>query len=350
MKIVLVEERSGQPQPEREFIFEVVKVGRDGLECHLVFDQSEWPMVSRRHAEFRLQDGRCLLVDTNSKFGTFLDGQRVVSPSEVRVGAHVQFGAGGPVVRVVGIEQSPPPIAALHERETEHDVPVTPAPRRDNIPEPVIPSPPIANRELRPSGAERAEAFPLPSLELTETESGRTRRIPLNKEVIRIGRDPDLDVVIDAAAAVVSRQHAEVRRQGGQWVVVDQGSFNGTLINDFRITQPTPVFDGDRIQLGMGGPLLRLLDQSRPAPAGGKPPGQPAGVVAPIPTGPFPQLREMAGPRPKTIVVPAGLSRTPDPPTESMSTARESRANKRCVIRKSSRLARLCYRRIRSAA
>jgi ABC-type multidrug transport system ATPase subunit/predicted component of type VI protein secretion system len=308
MKIVLVEERSGQPYPEREFTSEVVKVGRDGLECHLVFDQSEWPMVSRRHAEFRLRDGRCSLVDTNSKFGTFLDGQRVVSPSEVRVGAHVQFGAGGPVVRVAGIEQSPhaaPPIAAVHERETEHDVP-TPAAPRDSIPQPVIPSPPIVNRELRPSGPERAEALPPPSLELTESESGRTRRIPLNKDVIRIGRDPDLDVVIDAAAAVVSRQHAEVRRLGGQWVVVDQGSFNGTLINDYRITQPTPVFDGDRIQLGMGGPLLRLLDQSRPAPVGGKPPGQPAGIVAPIPTGPFPQLREMAGPRPKTIVVPGG--------------------------------------------
>src|SRR2546428_1047498 len=275
MKIVLVEERSGQPQPEREFTSEVVKVGRDGLECHLVFDQSEWPMVSRRHAEFRLRDGRCSLVDTNSKFGTFLDGQRVVSPSEVRVGARVQFGAGGPVVRVAGIEQPPdaaPPIAALHERETAHDASVTPAAARDNIPQPAIPSPPFANREWRQPGAERAEALSPPSLELTESESGRTRRIPLNKDVIRIGRDPDLDVVIDAAAAVVSRQHAEVRRLGGQWVVVDQGSFNGTLLNDFRITQPTPVFDGDRIQLGMGGPWLRPLDQSRPAPSGGKPP------------------------------------------------------------------------------
>ena len=35
-------------------------------------------MVSRRHAEFRQRDGRCLLVDTRSRFGTFIDGKRVV--------------------------------------------------------------------------------------------------------------------------------------------------------------------------------------------------------------------------------------------------------------------------------
>ena len=106
------------------------------------------------------------------------------------------------------------------------------------------------------------------SLDLTEGEGGGTRRIPLDKDVIRIGREPELDVVIDAAAAVVSRHHAEVRKLGGQWVVVDQGSFNGTLINDYRITEPTPVFDGDRIQLGIGGPLLRLQDPAHPAPGG----------------------------------------------------------------------------------
>ena len=93
MKIVLVEERAGQPYPEREFTSEVIKIGRDPIESHLVFDQAEWPMVSRRHAEFRLRDGRCLVADTGSKFGTFVDGQRVDEPREIRVGARVQFGS-----------------------------------------------------------------------------------------------------------------------------------------------------------------------------------------------------------------------------------------------------------------
>ena len=65
-------------------------------------------------------------------------------------------------------------------------------------------------------------------------------------------------------AAVVSRRHAEIQRRDGQFVLVDLGSFNGTLLNDQRITTPTPLYDGDRIQLGMGGPscassILRIL-------------------------------------------------------------------------------------------
>ena len=87
MKIVLIEERAGQPQPERAYEHPTVKIGRDPSECHVVFNQSEWPMVSRRHAEFRFKNGRCLLVDTNSSFGTFLNGRRISEPVEVQPGA-----------------------------------------------------------------------------------------------------------------------------------------------------------------------------------------------------------------------------------------------------------------------
>lgn len=107
MKITLLEERAGQPYPERAFTSEIVKIGRDPLECHVVFDQGEWPMVSRRHAEFRQREGRFLLVDTGSRFGTFIDGKRVIDPSEVRVGDRVQFGPGGPLMRILAIEDSP---------------------------------------------------------------------------------------------------------------------------------------------------------------------------------------------------------------------------------------------------
>ena len=55
MKIFLVEELNGQPPVERAFDSPVVVVGRDDLECQIVFDSKQWPMVSRRHAEFRLE-------------------------------------------------------------------------------------------------------------------------------------------------------------------------------------------------------------------------------------------------------------------------------------------------------
>ena len=107
MKIVLAEDRGGKLQGERAFTSELVLVGRDPAVCHYFFAQDQWPMVSRKHAEFRLTEGRCLVVDANSRFGTFVNGGKVSVPVEVRVGAHVQLGAGGPILRVVSIEQTP---------------------------------------------------------------------------------------------------------------------------------------------------------------------------------------------------------------------------------------------------
>jgi predicted component of type VI protein secretion system len=124
MKLILVEERNGQQRPERAFDQQTIKVGRDPAECTIVFDQAEWPMVSRKHAEFRLKDGRYLLVDTNSSFGTFLNGQRVSEPVEIQAGARVQFGAGGPVMLIARIEQATAPKAPaveFAEMETRRD-------------------------------------------------------------------------------------------------------------------------------------------------------------------------------------------------------------------------------------
>jgi pSer/pThr/pTyr-binding forkhead associated (FHA) protein len=136
MKIVFLEERAGQPYPERAFTAEVVKVGRDPLACHIVFDQAEWPMVSRRHAEFRQRDGRCLLADTGSRFGTFIDGRRVIDPTEIRVGDRVQFGPGGPLMRLTAIEQTasakaPQSDGSFRDRTTLRDEPITSETTRD---------------------------------------------------------------------------------------------------------------------------------------------------------------------------------------------------------------------------
>lgn len=107
MKIFLAEEGDGRLQTERVFESTSVAVGRDGSECQIVFDGQKWPMVSRRHAEFRLESNRWLVVDTNSRFGTFLDGRQISEPTEIHVGSRAQFGAGGPVLPVVRIEQTP---------------------------------------------------------------------------------------------------------------------------------------------------------------------------------------------------------------------------------------------------
>jgi ABC-type multidrug transport system ATPase subunit len=67
---------------------------------------------------------------------------------------------------------------------------------------------------------------------------------------------------------MVSRRHAEIRWQDGQYVIVDLGSFNGTLLNGQRIAKPEALRHNDRIELGPGGPLIRFLaPNSSPIPA-----------------------------------------------------------------------------------
>src|SRR5439155_12055071 len=124
MKIVLAEDRSGKLTAERAFTSEVVRVGRDPATCQYAFEQGQWPMVSRKHAEFRLGDGRCLVADTNSRFGTFLNGQKISEPVEVKAGAHVQLGGGGPILRVVSIEQTQPSKAEPHPSDLARMAPV----------------------------------------------------------------------------------------------------------------------------------------------------------------------------------------------------------------------------------
>src|SRR5437867_2648090 len=107
MKIVLAEDRSGKLIGERTFTGDIILVGRDPSVCHYFFKQEEWPMVSRKHVEFRLKDGRWLVSDVNSRFGTFMQGKRLAAPVEVRVGSSVQLGTDGPILRVLSIEQAP---------------------------------------------------------------------------------------------------------------------------------------------------------------------------------------------------------------------------------------------------
>jgi hypothetical protein len=72
------------------------------------------------------------------------------------------------------------------------------------------------------------------------------RRIPLADRNV-IGRLQGSEVEIQDPGA--SRRHAEVRRDGSDFVVVDLGSTNGTLVNDQPVAEAT-LEDGDRITIG----------------------------------------------------------------------------------------------------
>ena len=61
----------------------------------------------------------------------------------------------------------------------------------------------------------------------------------IDKSVIRIGREEEMDIIIDNPS--VSRRHAEFRREGEGWVVEDLGSSNGTFMDGNKIESPCAV-------------------------------------------------------------------------------------------------------------
>ncbi|MCA1691877.1 MAG: DUF3662 and FHA domain-containing protein [Actinobacteria bacterium] len=73
------------------------------------------------------------------------------------------------------------------------------------------------------------------------------RRIGVSEDPVTIGRLPDCDIVLTDPN--VSRRHAEVRRRGNDFVVVDLGSTNGTRVNGAGIRERL-LTDGDEISLG----------------------------------------------------------------------------------------------------
>lgn len=79
-------------------------------------------------------------------------------------------------------------------------------------------------------------------------EDGEGRRWPI-AATCSLGRSPTNDVVIDDGK--VSRRHALVHKQDdAEFWIIDLGSGNGTYLNGRRLTQPTRLADGDRLQLG----------------------------------------------------------------------------------------------------
>jgi S1-C subfamily serine protease len=90
---------------------------------------------------------------------------------------------------------------------------------------------------------------------------GRTGVIRnITADALTIGRQADAQLQLDPAGDLeVSARHAIIGRVGDGWQVRDLGSRNGTFVNGQRITADTPLRDGDRIRLGVQGPVLEFL-------------------------------------------------------------------------------------------
>ena len=84
---------------------------------------------------------------------------------------------------------------------------------------------------------------------------------------ITVGRSTDC--VVSIPVRWISRKHAILHRQGGQFILEDAGSKNGVFVNGQRIIKPRPLSDGDVIQLAPGLELL-YVDSEATAPLPGQ--------------------------------------------------------------------------------
>lgn len=80
----------------------------------------------------------------------------------------------------------------------------------------------------------------------TEGQAARTVRV--NQDSFLIGRLHDCDLCLPFSE--VSRYHTRITRVGDEWLVEDMESTNGTLLNQFRLTEPQSLRQGDVIQVG----------------------------------------------------------------------------------------------------
>jgi pSer/pThr/pTyr-binding forkhead associated (FHA) protein len=76
------------------------------------------------------------------------------------------------------------------------------------------------------------------------------------RTVFSIGRSPDCDLPL--GDITVSWRHAELRRDGQAWVLVDLGSTNGTRVNGWRVDEGFTVRAGDWVSFGRA--AFRLTD------------------------------------------------------------------------------------------
>jgi len=71
--------------------------------------------------------------------------------------------------------------------------------------------------------------------------------IEVSKDQSLVGREPSCDVVV--ADGSVSRRHAMIERRGATWIVVDQGSANGTFVDSRKVAEE-PLRHGQELRFG----------------------------------------------------------------------------------------------------
>jgi pSer/pThr/pTyr-binding forkhead associated (FHA) protein len=165
-------------------------------------------MISRSHAVISRRKKGWFISDTNSKVGTFVNGEPAVKRTRIY---------DGDTITVANREYTfiAPNAVRDSDDNSHHDVANT-----------------VAHKE---------------SLKCSLTDNATGEVYPISNYVLDIGRSASNDIVIDDPR--VSRYHASVKHTGEGWFVVDKDSTAGTGLNGYRVNDKEALSDGDVIQV-----------------------------------------------------------------------------------------------------
>ncbi|CUU34790.1 MAG: FHA domain-containing protein [Armatimonadetes bacterium] len=202
------------------------------------------PTVAPRHAEIQIQGGAYLLVPHAE---TRVNGQPVQTPVELDDGDQIQIGSFRMVFQLrVGEAVSRPKDVVRSPLPPPPPVPAGACPYCGLRPDPITGAcacTPVAAPVSSPATTAQSGAPTLVGLE----GALAGQRITVPPTGLTIGREQDNTLIIPDPA--VSRHHARIAIEGGEVVLYDLGSTNGTFVNNMRITRHA-LRRGDVVRLG----------------------------------------------------------------------------------------------------
>ena len=214
-------------------------VGRDVLQCQIVLEQ---PFISRIQAVIEVKNNHAFVKNLSSRQTTFVNGL-AIETCQLKNGDKVEFGAGQVISFVFNQKEPQPDFSRSAPRFEPESLPIPPATGNPTLPHFRQPTPPP-----------HIPIFPpppnLPPQNMPPLASQTNQ-----KNVLRIGRAADNDIVLDAPG--VSRYHAQLDYQNGfQPSIFDLGSTNGTFVNGEILRSAYQLTPNDWVTIG--GFLIRL--------------------------------------------------------------------------------------------
>ncbi|PTM04334.1 MAG: hypothetical protein DA405_07665 [Bacteroidetes bacterium] len=166
--------------------------------------------LSRGHMQVFVQDGNIQIIDTNSTNGVYVNGQKLRPAEPYLLNLGDSFKAGSVEMQMQQISSSSNVGTAKKK----------------------------SSATLR---SNRGVDFS------HNAQSGLFLSMMSQSRPIRIGRGEGNDFKIDPNDLTVSRNHAQLIYENGQWYLIDLNSRNGVFVNSKRVFGKTPISVDDQI-------------------------------------------------------------------------------------------------------